>query len=64
MSEKGNWPMTAFNKSWLAVGLLLAGALGACSSIVSVDRSKVDDKQYEVPPLPAPDAGSDDEDAG
>jgi hypothetical protein len=56
--------MTAFNKSWLAVGLLLAGALGACSSIVSVDRSKVDDDLYEVPPPPPPDAGADDEDAG
>jgi hypothetical protein len=56
--------MTASNKSWLAVGLLLASALGACSSIVSVDRSKVDDPQYEVPPPPPPDAGADDEDAG
>jgi|GEM_PF-5003051 hypothetical protein len=56
--------MTASNKSWLAVGILLAGALGACSSIVTVDRSKVDDELYEVPPPPPPDAGSDDEDAG
>jgi hypothetical protein len=56
--------MTAFNKSWLAVSLLLAGALGACSSVVSVDRSKVDDEQFKVPDPPAPDAGSDDEDAG
>ena len=55
--------MTASNKTWLAVGLLLAGALSACSSVVSVDRSKVDDKQFDVPE-PPPDAGSDDEDAG
>ena len=56
--------MTASNKTWLAVGLLLAGALSACSSIVSVDRSKVDDEQFNVPEPPPPDAGSDDEDAG
>ena len=56
--------MTASNKSWLAVGLLLAGALGACSNLVAVDRSKVDDELFDVPEPPPPDAGSDDEDAG
>jgi hypothetical protein len=58
--------MTASNKTWLAVCLVLAGALSACSSLVTVDRSKVEDEQYEVPEPPPPDAGpgADDEDAG
>ena len=54
--------MTASNKTWLAVGFLLAGALSACSSIVSVDRSKIDDEQFDVPEPPPLDAGADDED--
>lgn len=56
--------MTASNNPWLAVCLVLAGALSACSSIVTVDRSKVDDEQFNVPEPPPPDAGADDEDAG
>jgi hypothetical protein len=55
--------MTASNKTWLAVSLVLASALSACSSLVTVDRSKVDDEQFVVPDPPPPDAGSD-EDAG
>ena len=56
--------MTASYKSWLAVGLLLMGALSACSSIVSVDRSKVDDEQFNVPEPPDAGQNGDDEDAG
>lgn len=55
--------MTASNKSWLAVGLLLAGALSACSSLVAVDRTKIQDDMFVMPEPPVPDAGAD-EDAG
>ena len=53
--------MSASNKSWLAVCLLLAAALSSCSSLVSVDRTKIHDQLFDVP-----DAGKDggDEDAG
>jgi hypothetical protein len=57
--------MTASNKPWLAVCLVLASALSACSSLVTVDRTKIDDEQFEVPEPPPPDAGTgDEEDAG
>jgi hypothetical protein len=63
VSEKGNPPMTASNKTLLVVSLLLASALSvsACSSLVTVDRSKVPDEMYV---MPKPDAGQDEEDAG
>jgi hypothetical protein len=54
--------MSAFNQSWLALCLLLVAALGGCSSVASVDRSKItpNDPLFQVP-----DAGSEDgEDAG
>jgi hypothetical protein len=60
MCEKGNPPMIASNKTLLVVSLLLAGALSACSSLVSVDRTKIHDAMFDVP---KPDAGTDD-DAG
>ncbi|HET8935214.1 MAG TPA: hypothetical protein VFN67_17320 [Polyangiales bacterium] len=52
--------MSPSNKTLLVVFLVLASALGACSSLVTVDRTKVKDPLFEVP---KPDAGSD-EDAG
>lgn len=55
--------MTASNKSWLAVVLLLAGALSACSSLVTVDRTDIPDEMYVMPDPPVPDAGTD-EDGG
>jgi uncharacterized protein YceK len=53
--------MTASNKSWLALCLLLLAAVSGCSSLVSVDRTKIKDTLFEVP-----DAGADggDDDAG
>lgn len=53
--------MSATNKTLLLVCLLLAGAMSACSSLVTVDRTKVPDEMFV---MPEPDAGSDEEDAG
>lgn len=52
--------MSGSNKTLLVVLLLLASAFSACSSLVTVDRTKVKDPLFEIP---KPDAGSD-EDAG
>lgn len=53
--------MSASNKSWLALVLLLVAAMSGCSSLVNIDRTKIHDDLFTVP-----DAGRDggDEDAG
>lgn len=57
--------MSAFNKSWLALCVLLVAAVSGCSSIASVDRSKItpNDPLFQVPDA-GHDAGDDGEDAG
>lgn len=50
--------MSPFNKTWLVSCLLLASALGACSDLVSVDRTKIPDELYDIPEPSMMDAGS------
>ena len=41
--------MSPSYKPWLALCLLLATTFGACSSLVTADRSKIPDELFDVP---------------